>query len=42
MDNQMIAMEAQAELMQQMMTVCREQTLKRNHSSQDVSATEKQ
>lgn len=41
MDQQKLAMEANAELMHTMMTVCREQTLKRSHTSTDISATEK-
>ena len=37
-----IAMEANAELMNTMMTVCREQTLKKTHNSSDITAAEKQ
>ena len=36
-----IAMEANAELMNTMMTVCREQTLKKTHTSPDISDAEK-
>lgn len=41
MDEQRLAMEAQAELMHAMMTVCREQTLKKSHGSTEISANEK-
>lgn len=41
MDEQRLAMEANAELMHTMMTVCREQTLKKTHNSAEISSTEK-
>ena len=36
-----LAMEANAELMNTMMSVCREQTLKKTHTSSDISDAEK-
>lgn len=42
MDEQRLAMEANAELMHTMMTVCREQTLKKTHSSNEIADSEKQ
>ena len=36
-----IAMEGNAELVHTMMTVCRERTLKKSHTSAELSATEK-
>lgn len=41
MDEQRLAMEANAELMHTMMTVCREQTLKKTHNSNDIGQDEK-
>jgi len=40
MDQERIAMEGNAELVHTMMSVCRERTLKRSHTSQELSQTE--
>ena len=41
MDQERIAMEGNAELVQTMMSVCRERTLKKTHTSGELSANEK-
>ena len=40
MDQERIAMEGNAELVHTMMSVCRERTLKRSHTSDQLSPTE--
>ena len=42
MDQERIAMEGNAEPVHTMMTVCRERTLKKTHTSGELSSTEKQ
>lgn len=42
MDQERIAMEGNAELVHTMMSVCRERTLKRSHTSGELSKTEQQ
>ena len=41
MDQERIAMEGNAELVHTMMTVCRERTLKKTHTGEELSAGEK-
>ena len=40
MDQERIAMEGHAELVHTMMSVCRERTMKRSHTTDSLSATE--
>ena len=41
-EEERLAMEMNAELMQTMLSLCRERTIKKSHTSQDLSASEKQ